>query len=52
MIFKDFCMLLYNLTSHLIISVSNAILCQYVEMVVVNIRVSLFYPRSNSWKVI
>lgn len=52
MIFKDFCMLLYNLTSILIISVSNAILYPYVEMVVVNVSISLFYPRSNSWKVI
>ena len=44
MIFKDFCMLFYNLTFLLIISVSNAVLCHHIEMVVVNICISLFYP--------
>lgn len=31
---------------------SNAVLYQYIEMMVVNISTSLFYPRSNSWEVI
>lgn len=51
MIFKDFCMLIYNLIS-IDNFMSNALWHQGIEMVVVNISTSLFYPRSNSWKVI